>query len=299
MAKGIIKIINEEFVKLLREMGDVDYELYEKQDELKQQMLNDFLMNNTPDLTKRIYWRVVPAARLKKIWSDYIKLGFVRDEKGIDMIEGIMVGNALRLEVLSDSLNKEDYEDAWGYYVDDFIGRIIKPPYVDPNQTEIPYDDPTQPFKRKEDVYNFEPNQNFNIGNRPFEAYLETLDRNNLDGKKIRHDLMEILLDYFYNYYTTDSKGIDIRSDYGTKPLIQLAFELKRENNYPQKVVIIDKMLNVVHQRSDLASWFIEGGSQALSDISGYDVPSEPDSHGWGGMQSKISGQYKMSDYSE
>jgi len=293
MGKSIQKIIREEYVKLLKEMGDVDYELYETQTEIKEQMLSDFLFNNNPEFTKRIYWRVVPAARLKKIWTDYMNMGIVRDEKGIDMIEGIMVGNVLRLGLLSDSLDRGDYEDAWGGYVDDFIGRIIKPPYVDPNQTEIPYDDPTQPYKVKQDVKNFEPNQNYNIGNRPFEEYLDTLDFDNLDGRKIEHDLMEILLDHFYQYYTTDSKGTDIRSDYGTRPLQQLAFELKREDDYSQKLVIIDKMLNVVHQRSDLASWFIEGGSQALSDISGYDVPTDD---GYG-SQSKISGQYKMSDY--
>ena len=32
-------------------------------------------------------------------------------------------------------------------------------------------------------------------------------------------------------------------------------------------------MLNVVHQRSDLASWFVKGGSNALADLSA--SPSE------------------------
>jgi hypothetical protein len=83
-------------------------------------------------------------------------------------------------------------------------------------------------------------------------------------------------------------------SDYGTDPLVKLAFQLAREDEAEKKVVIIDKMLNVVHQRSDLASWFIEGGSAALSDISGY---MSDEKYGWDSV-SNISGKYKMSDYS-
>ena len=30
-----------------------------------------------------------------------------------------------------------------------------------------------------------------------------------------------------------------------------------------------DRMLNVVHQRSDIAEWFVEGGSRALAQLSG------------------------------
>ena len=48
-------------------------------------------------------------------------------------------------------------------------------------------------------------------------------------------------------------------------------------------------MLNVAHQRSDLASWFVQGGSQALSQLSGYGDPESG--------ESVISGKYNMSDY--
>lgn len=304
--KSINRIITEEYFNMLSEYDDDgDWELYDKQEEMMYKMLNDFLFNNTPELDKRIYWRVVPAPRLKKIWEDYIKLGFIRDTKGLDLIEGIMIAAALRLYILTmlSGHTQEDpkyyYEEAWGEYLDDYIGRIMaqpKPEFQDPNQTEIPYDDPTQPYKRKviaPQPEPFTPNHNFDdVENLPFAEYVEEHDISKMDRDELRNELMEVLLDHF-SEYGTDSKGDYILSDYGTDPLVQLAFTLSREDDPAQKVVIIDKMLNVVHQRSDLASWFIEGGSQALSDISGYEVPTED---GWS-TQSKISGRYKMSDY--
>ena len=78
-------------------------------------------------------------------------------------------------------------------------------------------------------------------------------------------------------------------SDYGLNPLLTLLGKLLRSEVAEESLVIIDKMLNVVHMRSDIASWFVEGGSDALSSLSGYTGKKE--------MSSTISGQYKMSDY--
>jgi GNAT superfamily N-acetyltransferase len=44
-------------------------------------------------------WTLIPAARLKKIWNDYAKLGFVRDEKGIDQIASIVIQNVYKIDV--------------------------------------------------------------------------------------------------------------------------------------------------------------------------------------------------------
>jgi hypothetical protein len=274
----IFGIIKEEVINFLKEYEgeEVDWDLYEKQNDIKFQILHDFLYRNNPELTKRIPWRVVPAARLKKIWEDFIRHGVVRDEKGLDMIESIMISNALKLQVMTELAGHTssdpdyDFEEAWGYYVDDYIGRVMPQPYADVDQTEIPFEDPTQPHKRKPYREPFEPNSNFdNIRNIPFQNYVEEHE-NDLNPQTIKKDLMEILTEHFYEYYSVDSQGHNILSDYGTDPLVNLAFELAKENNAEKKVVIIDKMLNIVHQRSDLATWFVEGGSRALSNISGY-----------------------------
>ena len=279
---NIKRLIKEEVARFLKEYeGYDDVDLYDKQSEMKYDMLNDFLLNNNADFTKRILWKVVPAARLKKIWNDYIKYGIVRDEKGLNYISGIMIRNALNLDnltYLSGHTSGDpnyDFEEAWEGYIEDYIGRVAPRPYVDTSQTEIPFSDPSLPHIRKQYDQNFIPNPNFsNIQNRPFQEYIDYLESTDelkdTSREEMREKLKGILVDHFYDNYSIDSKGIDIMSDYGTGPLVRLAFELAKENDSNKQVVIIDKMLNIVHQRSDLASWFVEGGSAALSDISGY-----------------------------
>lgn len=286
-------IINEEIKRFLKEyVDDVDYDLYEEYDRIKEQILHNFLYKNNENLTKRILWNVVPAARLKKIWEDYIRVGVVRDERGLNMISAIMIANALKLQIstmLSGHTSEKpeyDFEEAWGDYIDDYIGRVIPQKYVDVDQTEIPFNNPNLPHVKKEKPKEFYRNPNYdNIKNIPFENYVSEHE-DDLNPDEMKNDLMEILIEHFYEYYLIDSKGIDIMSDYGTQPLVDLAFELAREESLENKVVIIDKMLNIIHQRSDLAAWFIEGGSQALSNISGY---YEPNKSGYG-YHSKISG---------
>lgn len=44
-------------------------------------------------------WNVVPLARVKKIWSDFITMGFVRDEKGLDDIANQVLENVAAIRV--------------------------------------------------------------------------------------------------------------------------------------------------------------------------------------------------------
>jgi hypothetical protein len=64
-------------------------------------------------------------------------------------------------------------------------------------------------------------------------------------------------------------------SDFGgSRPgLTTLLSQVRRARTPEEKLPILDQILNVVHQRSDLAALFVEGGSHALSQLSG--SPSE------------------------
>lgn len=264
----ILRLIKEEIGRLIKEYSDDKiYDLYDKRDDIKSNILNDFLFNNNPTFTKRIGWKLLPAPRLKKIWEDYIRTGIVRDEKGIDMISSIMITNILKLDILtylsghSQYNPDEDFEDAWGGYIDNYIENLT-------HKTNI--------IEK----------------NILFDEFINNQD--DLDDINIKENLMEILMDQFYTYYAIDKKGIVIMSDYGLKPLLNLVIELvKEDDKYEKILVIIDKMLNIAHQRSDLASWFIEGGSSALSNISGY---YSAEDYSWD-SSSVISGKYRLSDY--
>lgn len=75
----------------------------------------------------------------------------------------------------------------------------------------------------------------------------------------------------FYDWVeAVDSNGhIQWRiSDYATKPLWDLVLELRRVKTAEEKLIICDKILHIVHWRSDLSSLFIEGGKSSLAKLS-------------------------------
>lgn len=73
-----------------------------------------------------------------------------------------------------------------------------------------------------------------------------------------------------------DINGRWMISDYGTDKLQAALFKaMTTTTDYEQKLLALDSMLNVVHQRSDLASWFVQGGRGALDAISQDKVASD------------------------
>lgn len=96
--------------------------------------------------------------------------------------------------------------------------------------------------------------------------------------------------------YIAGPNGQPRISDYGLDPLLKLLEQLKHEQDYEKKLVILDKMLNVVHQRSDIAEMFIQGGTSSLNQLSGYYKPEDEDDP-YADDVSSISGKYRMGDY--
>ena len=167
-----------------------------------------------------------------------------------------------------------------GEYINDYILRKTNFNYEDPNQLEIPFNNPNSSYQKKDPIIKQEPNSNFNnIINNPFDEFYSENSKlfNGKNNEQLYTDLKQILIDYYYEYYSTDKNGGYILSDYGLEPLQNYIIQLFKidENNHNAKLVLIDKMLNVVHQRSDLAAWFVEGGSNTLTKLSA--SPSEID----------------------
>ena len=298
--KSIHKIINEELISFLSENYDIINEFYEAEDNIKSEIFNGFLNENNQDFTKNILWQLIPYPRLKKIWEDYIKIGNVRDVKGLNYIEKIAIRNVLRISVittLAGHTQRDDNEamnDNIGYWVNEQLNCIFPNEQVDTNQLEIPYDNPEAGHKIKEPL-NIE---ECDVQIHPFAQRVikEKFDSDTMDREGARKLLREEIEKRFYDYYLTDPKtGHLYITDYGLTALMTLGSKLYGENIPEKKLVIIDKILNVVHQRSDMASWFVQGGSNALSDLSGYEIPDEES----GGYDTKsvISGRYNMWDY--
>lgn len=206
----LLNIINEEIIQLITEDiikeyydDDVMWDLWEKRDEIMRNTIVGFMESKVG--IDRQFWQLISFPRLKKIWEDAARMGFVRDEKGLEMIKNQMITNLIKLEVNTEIMGhsthypEEDIEDL-GYTMEQ--------------------------FHEKND------------------------DTNDV-------------------YFTDPKSGQWRLSDYGLKPLWEIAQKLARESDDIKKIMYIDQMLNVVHMRSDLASWFVQGGSEALSQLSG------------------------------
>lgn len=191
-------------ISILRESDDdIDWDLYDKMDEIKSEILNGFLSDREKGM-KTQPWQVVPFARLKKIWEDFMRYGVVRDTNGLSMINDIIQTNILKLYVNTELCGHSQ---------------------VDPK-------------------YDFE------------EYGYSEEDQNEF------FDYIDKISDYAF-------------SDFGGRRLglITLLSQLRKTKTPEQQVPVIDQILNVVHWTSDLAAYFVEGGSSSLSQLSGN--PSE------------------------
>jgi len=174
------------------DITDEEYDFYEEADIARNQVLQDFMQNPK----QRQSWNLIPASRLNKIWADYSKFGFVRDEAGIDYIAGIMIENTLKL-----------------YANTVFAGHTSSHP------------------EQEAEMYDYQWNEQHD---NDFADHIE------------------------------DDNGAWRISDYAMNPLVNEAKRLKYAHTAEQKLQIIDRMLNIIHARSDIAGLFVEGGSRAL-----------------------------------
>lgn len=278
-------IINEELNKFLQEYvkdDDVDWDLYENRSIITSDILNDFLFNNNSDFTKEISWRVIPYSMLKKVWEDYMKYGFLRSTKPLDIIERIMTNNTLKLDILTElqghtPVNPNDtIHEYFDPIIDNYIQYKKQKPH-DKNQLEIDFEKGSGQGVEKQDTTYYPDSDEKKIFDF-FDKTLEnnSMDLNDMDVDELKEKLYNILLGRFYDYYTESSKtGQPYLSDYGLEPLQKLLIKLRNisDENIGEKIITIDKMLNVVHPRSDLAELFVQGGSNALANLSA--SPSE------------------------
>jgi hypothetical protein len=101
-----------------------------------------------------------------------------------------------------------------------------------------------------------------------FSRWLETQDE--YDNRYDYSASAEFLEDV-YNYndiLTSFSNGQFIASDSGLPALSKLVRKLIPEKDINKILVLINRILDVTHYRSDLAELFIEGGSETLDKIS-------------------------------
>lgn len=175
---------------------DAMYDFYEDQDFYIYEQVESFNNSKPGD---RQFWEVAPLDRVKKIWRDYIKFKFVKDEEGINMIQDIVLNNIKK--ILANTI----IAGHTGHKPDQLLkeqGLVLK---------ESP-----------------------------------------------GHD---------YGDWILDDSGQWRISDFALGKLSNRALELMSAQTPEQKILKIDHIFNVIHRRSDISSWFIEKGSQGLTEL--------------------------------
>jgi len=82
------------------------------------------------------------------------------------------------------------------------------------------------------------------------------------------YSMDETEFEKFLEFLTDPDTGAYYVSDFGLEYLGGAYSLIFRASNAEEQLYAVDKALNVVHQRSDLASWFVEGGIKTLQKIS-------------------------------
>lgn len=133
------------------------------------------------------------------------------------------------------------------------------------HSTQFPFDD-------FEDEFDYNQKTEDNRGGE-FTKWCKKMNRLNKTNEFKQYD-WGTAYQFLDNVYHIDnllprfSNGADTISDYGTGPLLKLALQLDKEHTPEEIIVTMNKILDVAHQRSDLAELFIEGGSASLDYIS-------------------------------
>jgi len=86
----------------------------------------------------------------------------------------------------------------------------------------------------------------------------------------ISEDMIEDEFDELFEdfeWFACDEKCNWRISDYGIEKIGNYVMAILTEDDYNKKMAYIDMVLSVVHQRSDLSSWFVEGGYNTLQGL--------------------------------
>ena len=178
----------------------------------------------------------------------------------IDMEDDVLVFSATKDEFLS-ACNKNNIHESQGIHSDGQYDLFMNQEEVDDYDVkraeldrQTQFDDIKDLIEKYNDKYHF-----------PRDEY--SIDENYQLVRKI--DISDFLNSIGLFDWMTMPDGSDAISDYGLKPLFQILNEYDDNTSSPEEtLVLINRALDVSHQRGDLSSIFITGGTPTLSQLS-------------------------------
>lgn len=256
------KLIKKNIREFLREDDDIDWELHEMMDEERNALLWDFSSKVAEH--KKKYGCVLIDPMEEKEHPDQLSL-FDKDKYLV---------TPEKTEPYWDCSEVED-EDGFTF---EFEGRqpwfklpidTIKNVWFRFATTPAGLDIPKATLKTLDRIANTIITNIFKVeANTEFTGHKQYFpDESELEDFNLTREDLEM----WYGLYCKDDMTGQMRiSDYAMDKLMDKAIELKNEENPHRKLQIIDAIFEIVHVRSDIAGWFVKGGSKALTQLSGY-----------------------------
>lgn len=173
--------------------------------------------NPTLKTTLKQNWNQLDPRTINKIWADFTREGFVKNEKYLDEIADRMITNIAKL----------------------YANTVMSGHTPSQPNSEI--------AQQLSLVFKGAPKVNSDDRRLPF----------------TEHEFNE-LTDLYMSDPDTGQWNL---SDYAMEPLLKLAIQIIQAKDPNEKIVLCDQVLNVVHQRGDIAKLFVKGGSLALTEL--------------------------------
>ena len=250
------------FETYLKEDDDIDWELYELVDEVKRDMMHDFLTKvdehkkkycimtdpdkNYKDKSKLTIFDPNEYLEDPEKAEPYWDCNNIEDEKGYGWrFEGRQNWTLIPINTL---------KNVWWRFATTPPGIDIPPATIKTLNRVISI--------MIENIIKVEINTEM-TGHKPYFPDEQELE----DWGLTRGDLEM----WYGDYCEDDMKGQMRISDFAMERLLKKVEELRAEDDPHKRWQIADATLEVVHVRSDIAGWFVKGGSNALSVLSGYE----------------------------
>lgn len=238
---------------------DSDYDAFDEWDNRYRELLGNIFNDVIAGKTEQP-WSRIPIEPVKRIWMEYAQYKIIRHEKMeklVDKMGEIAINNIIKLylnTMLSGhtELNPEDEAEEQGYCFKEKIqGQEEEEQQEEQQKTYIEQADPTL-FP----VQYHHPEHKQKAGDFDKERQCMILP--------FTYDKFNELTDVYI--YDKDWGQWRI-SDYAMKPLMELAHDLLKADSAEEKMLLLDRVFNVVHPRGDIASLFVVGGSKALTEL--------------------------------
>lgn len=241
-------LIREAIGKILKEEIDSIDDWYSFEYELTREIFSQIQRH------EKVTFELIPKTQYHNALKEFMRYGsFMRfPERIIFGWKQLLLGNIVKLEVLTSIAG---HTESFPY--DEFYDTFNYEEEIQTNQYNL--------FNNKLDKEIVEGE----FTKWAKEKYEETGDKEYI--KKYQFGPAYEFLDKVYkmdDVLPLFSNGQWVLSDFGLKPLFKLGEEIIEQTDPNEIIITINRILDVTHQRSDLAELFIEGGSESLTAIS-------------------------------